>query len=76
MALHQLPFGYVDWPQHDPAPAHAALTDAPARERLIVTVPAGLRRHVEESAALAGVPTETWIARSLARSVDPRLLGA
>jgi hypothetical protein len=76
MARYALPFGYVDWPDPDDRP-HVAPTLADAEleplSRVTLRVPAGLKRRVEASAALEGVPADAWIVRSLSRSVDPRL---
>jgi hypothetical protein len=77
MARYALPFGYVDWPDPDDrhAPTRPSLADAEVEPttRLTVRIPRTLRRRVEESAALEGVPADAWILRSLRRSIDPRL---
>lgn len=76
MARYALPFGYVDWPEPDGRPPAAhTLEDADVEpvSRITLRVPAALKRRVEASAALEGVPADTWIVRSLTRSVDPRL---
>ena len=76
MARYALPFGYVDWPDPDDRP-HVAHTIADAElepvSRVTLRLPAALKRRVEASAALEGVPADAWIVRSLSRSVDPRL---
>ncbi len=77
MARYALPFGYVDWPDPDERPpVHShPLDDAEIEPtaRVTLRLPAGLKRRVEASAALEGVPADAWILRSLTRSVDPRL---
>ena len=76
MARYALPFGYVDWPEPDDRPRFAhTLEDAEVEpvSRVTLRLPAALRRRVEASAALEGVPADAWIVRSLTRSVDPRL---
>ncbi len=77
MARYALPFGYIDWPEPDGRPPLAhTLADAEIEpvSRLTLRLPKSLKRRVEASAALEGVPAETWIVRALSRSVDPRLL--
>jgi hypothetical protein len=80
MAVYSLLFGHAEWPTETPRRDTVARElDAAAREhgrprRLSVSVPATLRERVEASAALEGVPEETWVVRALSRSVDPRLL--
>jgi hypothetical protein len=82
MAVYRLPLGYAEWPDPDEhehehelrvfePPADVVERDASAR--LLVRLPATLRRKIEDSAALEGVPSEVWVSRALARSVDPRL---
>ena len=76
MTVYPLLFGRVDWPE-DPPPRRRprlAVGDCrPTTERLAVEVPSALKRSVEQSAALAGLSADVWIASALARSVDPRL---
>jgi hypothetical protein len=76
MARYALPFGYIDWPEPDGRPRSTPTLDDAELEplsRVTLRVPAGLKRRVEASAALEGVPADAWIVRSLSRSVDPRL---
>ena len=77
MARYALPFGYIDWPEPAgrPRPSAPTLDDAEVEplSRVSLRVPAGLKRRVEASAALEGVPADAWIVRSLSRSIDPRL---
>ena len=77
MARYALPFGYVDWNDSadGPRPAAHTLEDAELESgaRVTLRLPVALKRRVEASAALEGVPAHTWILRSLSRSVDPRL---
>jgi hypothetical protein len=77
MAIYSLLFGHAEWPDEKPAPDPIAtldLSELEPRKRLSVRVPAGLKRRVEQSAALEGVPADAWIASALSRSVDPRVL--
>jgi hypothetical protein len=76
MAFYTLLFGHAEWPEEKPhsTPLPPEFGDRPRSRRLSVTVPDTLKRSVEESAALEGVPADTWIVRALSRSVDPRLL--
>ena len=80
MAIYPLLFGHAEWPTETPRRGTVARElEAAAREhdrkrRLTVSVPDTLKQRVEASAALEGVPAETWIVRALSRSVDPRLL--
>jgi hypothetical protein len=77
MAIYSLLFGHVEWPEPRPPRDPLAtldLREIGREERLSVKVPDALKRRVEASAALEGVPAETWIVRALSRSVDPRLL--
>ena len=76
MARYALLFGYLDWPEPDGRrPLAHTLEDAEIEpvSRLTLRLPAALKRRVEATAALEGVPADAWIVRSLARSVDPRL---
>jgi hypothetical protein len=77
MAVYRLPLGYAEWPEPEASAPHAAepLPDLePVRStRLLVSLPAALRRKIDDSAALEGVPADVWVSRALARSVDPRL---
>jgi hypothetical protein len=77
MAIYSLLFGHAEWPEEkrpcDPT-ATLDLGELEGEERLSVTVPNGLKRRVEASARLEGVPADAWIVRALSRSVDPRLL--
>ena len=77
MAIYSLLFGHMEWPEEkrpcDPI-ATLDLSELEPRKRLSVHVPAALKRRVEESAALEGVPADAWVARALSRSVDPRVL--
>jgi hypothetical protein len=77
MAFHRLPLGYADWPDPEPRPRepHEPVSDLEPDPgaRLLVRLPAALKRKIEASAALDGVPADVWISRALARSVDPRL---
>jgi hypothetical protein len=77
MARYALPFGYVDWPDPDerpsaPSPAFDS-HDLEPTARVTLRLPTALKRRVEASAALEGVPPDAWITRTLSRSVDPRL---
>lgn len=77
MAVYRLPLGYAEWPdpdEHEP-PVYEPPVDLErdAGARLLVRLPATLRRKIEASAELEGVPSEVWVSRALARSVDPRL---
>jgi hypothetical protein len=76
MAIYSLLFGHAEWPEEKTgaAPLPAEFGERPRSRRLSVTVPDTLKRSVEESAALEGVPADAWIVRALSRSVDPRLL--
>ena len=75
MAVYPLLFGRVHVPddvdRRRPLPRLEPEDERPAR--LTVRVPAALKARVEASAALEGVPATEWVARALARSVDPRL---
>lgn len=76
MAVYSLLFGHAEWPEaRKPCPrVYDAEPAAPQRTAsLNVSVPAALKGRVEASAALEGVPEQTWIVRALARSVDPRV---
>jgi hypothetical protein len=77
MAIYSLLFGHAEWPEekrpYDPI-ATLDLGELEGEERLSITVPNGLKRRVEASARLEGVPADAWIVRALSRSVDPRLL--
>ncbi|MBA2475241.1 MAG: hypothetical protein H0V40_04720 [Actinobacteria bacterium] len=74
MAIYSLLFGSVAWPESGrPAPRERSASSPARTERLSLRVPDGLRRRVEASARLEGLPSETWIVHALARSVDPRL---
>lgn len=75
MAVYSLLFGHAEWPD-DPTPARVPPAVTPKRERtarLTVHVPSTLKRRLDESAELAGLPPETFLERALARSVDPRI---
>jgi hypothetical protein len=76
MAIYSLLFGHAEWPEEKRpcSPLPPEFGERPRSRRLSVTVPDTLKRCVEESAALEGVPADTWIVRALSRSVDPRLL--
>jgi hypothetical protein len=76
MAIYSLLFGHAEWPEEtrQSSPLPHEFGARPKARRLSVTVPDTLKRCVEESAALEGVPADTWIVRALSRSVDPRLL--
>jgi hypothetical protein len=76
MAIYSLLFGHAEWPEEKRpgSPLPSEFGARPKARRLTVTVPDTLKRCVEESAALEGVPADTWIVRALSRSVDPRLL--
>jgi hypothetical protein len=76
MAIYSLLFGHAEWPEDKPSstPLPPEYGERPRSRRLSVTVPDTLKRCVEESAALEGVPADAWIVRALSRSVDPRLL--
>ena len=78
MAVYRLPLGYVEWPDPEQHERHtseplADLERDTSAARLLVPLPAALRRKIEASAALEGVPSDVWVSRALARSVDPRL---
>jgi hypothetical protein len=77
MAIYSLLFGHVEWPDErqpiDPI-ATLDLGELEPRKRLSVRVPAALKRRVEQSAALEGVPADAWVVSALSRSVDPRVL--
>lgn len=51
----------------------AEATSAAVPGWLTVSLPTDLRARIEQSAALAGLPPDAWVYRSLARSIDPRL---
>lgn len=77
MATYSHLFGHFEWPEPDARPAP---TGYPAAERepapveaITVAIPVGLRRRLEATAELQGLPWETWAVRTLARSIDPRL---
>ena len=53
------------------SPRPAPVVDRP--QRVTLRLPSALRRCVEASAALEGVTVDAWVARALARSVDPRV---
>ncbi len=76
MAFHPLLFGHAEWP--DPDPAGERVLPRPdcsngRLARVTVRLPETLRSRVEASAALEGLAPDTWIVRTLSRSVDPRL---
>ena len=76
MALYPLLFGHAPGPP-EPRRARPQLEgerEPVASEPLTVRVPAALKGRVEASAALEGVSPGAWIARALARSVDPRVV--
>lgn len=75
MAVYSLLFGHAEWPEErKPCPrVYDEDERAASTARLNVSVPATLKGRVEASAALEGVPEDTWVARALARSVDPRV---
>lgn len=77
MAIYSLLFGHVEWPDEkapcDPI-ATLDLSELERKKRLSVRVPAALKRRIEESAALEGVPADAWVATALSRSIDPRVL--
>ena len=76
MATYSLLFGHADWPDRSNSSsrtARAELEPLPL-ERLTVALPADLKSRLDQTAALQGVPSEAWIVRALARSVDPRLV--
>ena len=74
MAIYSLLFGHAEWPDADETAARPpAVRPEPQTARLTLRVPEVLKGRLEASAALEGVPAETWIVRALARSVDPRL---
>ena len=73
MATYSLLFDHAEWPQ---APASSHRSDLAATsdvEALTLAVPPALRARLEATAELEGVPWETWVLRTLSRSVDPRL---
>jgi hypothetical protein len=77
MAIYSLLFGHAEWPEAAPPSNPAAtldLADVEREERLDVKVPDSLKRRVEASAALDGVPADAWVVRALSRSVDLRAL--
>lgn len=76
MALFPLPFGHAEWPVEEPVRrvrAFAYDPDTIEPTRVTLSVPISLKTRIEASAALEGVPADTWIRRALSRSVDPRL---
>ena len=76
MATYSLLLGHAEWPSPTDSSsrtAQAELEPLPV-ERLTVALPVGLKSRLDQTAALEGVPSEAWIVRALARSVDPRLL--
>jgi hypothetical protein len=78
MTVYRLPFGgHFEWDEPpEPRNARAPAPYDPRRERtkrVSVRLPEVLKRRVEASAELEGVPPSTWIVRALSRSVDPRL---
>ena len=76
MTVYRLPFGLAAWPAAACPAAAPAVEDEPGRSAgtsLSVRLPVALRRRLEASAALEGVPFDVWLSRAVARSVDPRL---
>jgi hypothetical protein len=80
MAIYSLLFGHAEWPEEKPhrgtveRELEALRCDSDRIRRISISVPDTLKRRVEASASLEGVPADTWIERALARSVDPRAL--
>jgi hypothetical protein len=76
MAVYSLLFGHAEWPADRPRRAGTTRVapEAAPVERLTIVVPSALKSRVDASAELAGVPSDAWITRALARSVDPRLV--
>lgn len=75
MAVYSLLFGHVEWPEEPtrPDPLAGVHVEPERPARVTVSVPPLLKRRLEESAELAGVPSEVFVQRALARSVDPRV---
>ena len=74
MSLYRTPFEFEYEYRHAPATRNA--TPRPQlerRQRITLRLPRSLKGGVEASAALDGVSVESWVARALARSIDPRV---
>jgi predicted HicB family RNase H-like nuclease len=71
MAMYQLLFGSVDWPEPDERPKNAVVPTPERTEKLSVRVPRALKGYLEEAAEREGLSAEAWAAQVLARSVRP-----
>jgi hypothetical protein len=80
MAIYSLLFGHAEWPEEKPhrgtveRELEVLRLDSDPIRRMSISVPDTLKRRVEASASLEGVPADAWIERALTRSVDPRVL--
>jgi predicted HicB family RNase H-like nuclease len=71
MAVYQLLFGSVEWPEPDERPKNRVIPAPERTEKLNVRLPRALKGYLEEAAEREGVSAETWAAQVLARSVRP-----
>lgn len=69
MAIYQLLFGAVEWPEPDEHPRKNIVPVPQRTEKLNVRLPRALKGHLEEVAAREGVSAETWVVQVLSRSV-------
>jgi hypothetical protein len=80
MAIYSLLFGHAEWPEEKPhrgtveRELEVLHLDSDPLRRMSISVPDTLKRRVEASALLEGVPADAWIERALTRCVDPRAL--
>ena len=72
MSICRTPLDHEYWAAYTARP-RAASWPLERRSRVTLRLPSSLKRGVEASAALEGVSVDAWVARSLARSVDPRV---
>ncbi len=73
MSVCPSPLDHYYWREYAARPAVRAAMPLEQRARVTLRLPRSLKGGVEASAALAGVSVEAWVARALARSVDPRV---
>ncbi len=76
MAIYQLLFGSVEWPEPDERPKKSIVPAPQRTEKLSVRLPRALKGHLEDAAAREGVSAEAWAAQVLARSVRANGAGA
>ena len=80
MAIYSLLFGHAEWPEEKPhrgtveRELEVLRCESDRVRKMSISLPDTLKRRVEASASLEGVPADWWIERALTRSIDPRAL--